>query len=338
MIDYDEPIVVARDRQSYYKDRTIFVSETNMADFTLHDLQCFDAVVHAGGFQAAAATLHRSHPAVFSAVARLERQLGLTLLDRAGYRVRLTEAGASFHRRSQALLRELDDLHEHATHLANGEESELHVVIGDVCPRAPLLGLLSRLFAGCPGTRLHLHFEAVTGPIERLLDGDADLILHRVDKEDARIEWIDLCKVQFVPVIAPALLPDPTARAPQPKQLRAFTQCIIRDTARHSPARDFFVLDGAQQCTVPDQTMKKEVILQGLAWGHLPRFLIEAELDDGSLRSIVSRALPGRREEVVAARRRDRPHGPVANRLWDAIGAQASALRDELEGTRRGRR
>ncbi len=39
-----------------------------MHDFTLHDLQCFDAVVDAGGFQAAAQRLHRSHPAVFAAV------------------------------------------------------------------------------------------------------------------------------------------------------------------------------------------------------------------------------------------------------------------------------
>ena len=61
-----------------------------MSDFTLHDLQCFDAVARAGGFQAAAAALHRSHPAVFAAVAKLERQLDLALLDRSGYRVRLT--------------------------------------------------------------------------------------------------------------------------------------------------------------------------------------------------------------------------------------------------------
>ena len=31
-----------------------------MSEFTLHDLQCFDAVVRAGGFQAAAETLHLS--------------------------------------------------------------------------------------------------------------------------------------------------------------------------------------------------------------------------------------------------------------------------------------
>ncbi|MBM7093241.1 LysR family transcriptional regulator, partial [Streptomyces sp. S12] len=71
-----------------------------MSGFTLHDLQCFDAVIQAGGFQAAAASLHRSHPAVFAAVARLERQLGLELLDRSGYRVAPTAAGRSLHRRA----------------------------------------------------------------------------------------------------------------------------------------------------------------------------------------------------------------------------------------------
>ena len=60
----------------------------------LHDLRCFDAVATKGSFQAAGAALNRSHPSVFVAVARLEQQLGLTLFDRSGYRVGLTEAGA----------------------------------------------------------------------------------------------------------------------------------------------------------------------------------------------------------------------------------------------------
>lgn len=298
-----------------------------MNAFTLHDLQCFDAVVRAGGFQAAAAALHRSHPAVFAAVAKLERQLGLALLDRGGYRVRPTEAGRSFHRRAQALLRELEGLHAHAAQLAMGQESELRVVIGDLCPRPATLALLGRYFAGCPVTRLDLHYEAVTGPWERLFDDQADLIVHRVDKSDPRIEWIDLCKVALVPVVAPGFLPFAPTRGLAPDQLRDCTQCIIRDTARHTDAGSYFVIEGAHQYTVPDQLMKKEIILQGMAWGHLPRFLIERELAKGQLQAITSRHLPGRTEELVAARRRDRPHGPVANRLWEFLQAQAGAFR-----------
>lgn len=302
-----------------------------MAEFTLHDLQCFDAVIRAGGFQAAAAALHRSHPAVFAAVGKLERQLGLSLLDRSGYRVRPTVAGLSFHRRAQTLLRELDGLRTHAAQLAMGEESELHVVIGDLCPRPQALGLLGRFFAQCRATRLHLHFEAVTGPWERLFDGEADLILHRADKSDPRLEWLDLGKVAMVPVVGAGLLPAPPSRALTPDRMREYTQCVMRDTARHSPPRDYFVIEGAPQCTVSDQLMKKEIILQNLGWGHVPRFLIEDELRDGRLLSIAGRHFPGRVEELVAARRRDRPQGPVAQRLWAYLGAQASSLRAALD-------
>ncbi|QEY74998.1 LysR family transcriptional regulator [Pseudomonas denitrificans (nom. rej.)] len=288
-----------------------------MHDFTLHDLQCFDAVVEAGGFQAAAQQLHRSHPAVFAAVARLERQLGFELLDRSGYRVALTAAGESFHRRARGLLRELGSLRDHAAHLAAGEESELRVVLGDFCPRPSLLEKLARFFATQPRTRLQLYFESVSGPLERLLDGEAELVLHRVDKADPRLEWLDLGEVDFIPVIAPGLLTDITDL--RPEHLRSLTQCVMRDSARHSPPVDFFTLEGAPQCTVPDQAMKKELVLHGLAWGHLPRHLIAEELADGRLRDLSGPHLPGRREELVAARLRDRAHGPVAQRLWSFL-------------------
>ncbi|WP_206957024.1 LysR family transcriptional regulator [Trinickia acidisoli] len=294
-----------------------------MNEFTLHDLQCFDAVVRSGGFQAAAAALHRSHPAVFAAVARLERQLGLALLDRSGYRVRLTADGRAFHRKAQTLLNEFAGLRTYATQLAMGEESELHVVIGDLCPREQTLTLLARFFGACPGTRLHLHVEAVAGPQERLLDGNADLILHRVDKTDPRIEWVDVCEIELVPVIAPALLPERLPRSVKPEHLRELTQCVMRDTARHTPARDYFVVEGAPQCTVSDQSMKREIILQGLGWGHLPRYLIEDDLRKSRLRSLAGRHLPGASEEIVVARRSDRPHGPVAERLWCYLGEHA---------------
>lgn len=298
-----------------------------MAEFTLHDLQCFDAVVCAGGFQAAAAQLHRSHPAVFAAVAKLERQLDLRLLDRSGYRVAPTAAGRSFLRRAQALLREADGLQRHATQLAMGEESELRVVVGDLCPLPATLGLLGRFFAGRPTTRLHLHFEAVSGPRERLLDGEADLILHPIDKTDPQLEWVDLCKVPLVPVAAPGLLPASNPRSLGPEQLREYTQCVLRDTARHSPPRDHFLIKGAPQCTVADHAMKKEIVLQGLGWGHLPRFLVERELAEGRLLCLSGPRLPGLVEDLVAARCSDRPHGPVATRLWQFLKEQAPRFR-----------
>jgi DNA-binding transcriptional LysR family regulator len=301
-----------------------------MSRFTLHELQCFDAVVREGGFQAAAERLHRSHPSVFAAVAKLERQLGLELLDRSGYRVRPTEAGRAFHRKVRFLLHEADDLQTYAAQLAMGEEAELRVVLGDLCPLPPVLALLSSFFGQRPQTRLHLQFETVTGPWERLLEDEADLIVHRVPKSDVRMEWIDLGRVAMVPVAAPGFLPFLPATDITPQRMQAFTQCVVRDSARQPAEPGHFLVEGAPQCSVPDHLMKKELILHGMAWGHLPRFLIETELRDGRLLSIAGRHFPGVVEQLSAARRRDRPHGPVAVQLWDFLASHAPVLRPAL--------
>lgn len=297
-----------------------------MIDPTIHQLLCFDAVVSEGSFQAAAAKLHRTHPTVFAAVKNLEAQLGLTLLDRSGYRVALTDAGRSFHERARVFLRELGALRHHAEQLAMGEESELRVVIGDLCPLPEMLALLRRFFEDCPGTRLHLHFEALSGPWERLFDGEADLILHHIDKSDPRLEFVDLQTVQLIPVVAPGFLAFPISDAITPEQLREHPQCVIRDTARHTPARDYFLVEGARSWTVSDQLMKREIILQGMGWGHMPNFLVAEDLRAGRLLSIAGRHLRGGRAELVAARRADTPHGPVAGRLWRFIREQAAEL------------
>jgi DNA-binding transcriptional LysR family regulator len=297
-----------------------------MDGLTLHQLLCFEAVVTEGGFQAAAEKLHRSQPTVSSSVKNLETQLRLNLLDRSGYRVALTDAGRSFYERAHVFLHELRGLRDHAAQLAMGEESELRVVIGDTCPLPEILGLLRRFFDSCPGTRLHLHFEAISGPWERLFDEEADLILHHIDKADPRLVFIDLFTVKLIPVVAPNFLRFPISKSITPEQMRDYVKCVIRDTARRSPPRDYYLVEGARSWTVSDQLMKRELILQGMGWGHMPRYLIEQKLRDGSLLPITGKHFRGGQVELVAARLRNTPHGPIADRLWRFIEEQAAEL------------
>ncbi len=297
-----------------------------MMDVTLHQLQCFDAVISEGSFQAAAEKLRRAQPSVFAAVKTLESQVGLALLDRSGYRVGLTAAGRSFQERARVLLAEYASLKRHAAQLGMGEESELSVVIGDLCPLPQTLALLRRFFDGCPGTRLHLHFEALAGPWERLFDGEADLILHHIDKSDPRFEFMDLFEVRIVPVVAPGFLRFPITRDITPEQMRDYVQCIIRDSARHTGTKSYFLVEGARSWTVSDQLMKRELILQGMGWGHMPGFLVDQDIRDGRLLDITGNHLKGGVASLVAARRRDAPHGPIAERLWRYIEEEAAGL------------
>ncbi len=293
-----------------------------MNGLTLHQLRCFDAVVLHGSFQAAADQLCRSQPTVFAAVKSLEAQLGLGLLDRSSYRISVTPAGRSFHDRVQVFLREFEKLETHATQLVMGVETQLRVVVGDLCPLPQTLGLLRKFFNDCPGTQLHLHCEAISGPWERLHDGDADLIFHHVDTTDPRLEHIAWQTVQLIPVVAPDFLDFAITDAIAPEHMQAYAQCIIRDSARHSEQRDYYVMDGVRNWTVSDQLMKKEIILQGMGWGHMPDFLVQDELRAGRLLSIAGKHLRGGAVDLVAARKRQVPHGPVAQWLWRYLQEQ----------------
>ncbi|WP_435259403.1 LysR family transcriptional regulator [Thioclava sp. FR2] len=61
---------------------------------SLSMLRAFDATARAGSFAEAGRMLNVTHAAVTQAVRALEAELGLTLVQRAGRRVALTEAGA----------------------------------------------------------------------------------------------------------------------------------------------------------------------------------------------------------------------------------------------------
>ena len=50
--------------------------------------------------------------------------------------------------------------------------------------------------------------------------------------------------------------------------------------------------------------MKKEIILQGMGWGHLPEFLVRRELRQKRWLAIAGKHLPGGVSSIVAPHRR----------------------------------
>ncbi len=286
---------------------------------TLKQIQTLDAVVREGSFQAGARALHRTHPSVITLLKKLEQQLGFALFDRSAYRTTLTAAGGAFHRESRRLLEDHDALAELADYLRQGRETRLSLIIGDVTPLEETLRIL-RGFADChPWLQLDLGFENLAGPRERLLDGEADLIVHYVDPADPRFEYQPLTHVEIIPVAAPDFLDFAVSPDIDLETMRRYPQCIIRDTARHSEKDNYFVLQGAPRVTVGDQHTKKAVILRGMAWGHMPLFLIADELADGRLVSLAGRHVKGTGVDIVAARLAGGRKGEMAAGLWNCF-------------------
>nr|WP_199040070.1 LysR family transcriptional regulator [Dyella sp. ASV24] len=79
-----------------------------MADVNLNRLSVFVALVRAGSFTAAAEVLGMTKAMVSQHIARLESELGVTLLSRSTRRMTLTEAGSAFHTACVRILAEAE--------------------------------------------------------------------------------------------------------------------------------------------------------------------------------------------------------------------------------------
>src|SRR5260370_4954536 len=75
---------------------------------SIRHLKVFDSVGQLHGVRRASEECHLSQPAVTQAIAKLEEQIGVTLLERRASGSYLNEFGIIFHRRTQRLFAHFD--------------------------------------------------------------------------------------------------------------------------------------------------------------------------------------------------------------------------------------
>ncbi|MBO2460397.1 LysR family transcriptional regulator [Actinomadura violacea] len=152
----------------------------------LRELASFLAVVEEGRFARAAARLFLSPPAVTAHVQRLERELGVRLLERSP--LRLTEAGERFVPHARAALAAVNAAADAVTDLRADEEPPLRVgVMGH--GSAELTPAIVRAFRQArPGTRLTILPLDFTEHVSALVERKADVAFVRPAPDDDRIE------------------------------------------------------------------------------------------------------------------------------------------------------
>ena len=145
--------------------------------FDLDALAALDALVRTGSVAGAAQALHKVGSAVSYQVRKLEEQLRLPLLDRSGYRLRLTPAGEAVLAEGRRLLQQAQQLESLAQQLASGWEARLLLVVDGILPLADsLLALKTLADEGAP-TRVQLTIEFLGGVQQRFEREQADLML-----------------------------------------------------------------------------------------------------------------------------------------------------------------
>lgn len=142
----------------------------------VRQLRYFVAVAECEHFGRAAETLHIVQSAVSKQVARLERELGLTLFDRSHRRARLTPDGQAFLVHARRALRGIDRAAAAAADIAAGNTGILR--IGSSIVFSPRIeAALAAVRAAHPGITLQVTSSpSTTGQLAALAANDLDAV------------------------------------------------------------------------------------------------------------------------------------------------------------------
>lgn len=300
-------------------------------------------IARCGSFAAAARELDLVPSALTYRVRQIEEALDVLLFDRRSRRAQPTPAGEELLRASEHLLREWDAVAQRIRRIATGWEAELTIAADAVIDTRTLLELCEAFYALGAPTRLRLRGETLSGTLEALLSGQADLALgvtlDRSPGGDVRTE--PLGEVAFWFVVAPH---HPLANAPEPltpQLIRAHRIVAVADSAPRG-GLTFGLLPGQDVLTVPTMSMKLDAQLRGLGCGWLPQPLVQPYVDAGHL-VVRQTTLPPRVAQTAyawrasAARRgQTTPAGPALQwwlqRLADPVTRAALLMRRPPRG------
>lgn len=173
-------------------------------NITLRQLQAFIAVARSGSFSRTAQTLHVTQPALTLMIQKLERQLGVQLLERNTRGVHLSPSGREFLPAIQRLVGELestvDNLRD-ATLPSGGT-----ITVGCIPSAGALMlpGLMQRFARQYPRVRITVK-DAMTetrGMIGMLRNGEIDLAMGPPSDEDSDIGFESYAEDRLVAALA----------------------------------------------------------------------------------------------------------------------------------------
>lgn len=147
--------------------------------FTLDQARSFVAVAEELHFGRAAERLNMTQPPLSRQIQKLERTVGVELLERDNRRVSLTAAGQAFLQDARRLVVAAERAPDNARRIAAGQLGELRIGFTAASGFSLLGPLLGEISAQMPQVHLELAEMVTSEQVEALLDGDIDLGLAR---------------------------------------------------------------------------------------------------------------------------------------------------------------
>ncbi len=292
---------------------------------TLDQLQVFVAVAETGSFSAAARRLNRSQSVISYTIANLEAQLELQLFERGGTREpRLTEAGSAMLEDARRMVSVLQNLRARAEGLKQGLEAEIAVAVDVTLPSPVLIAVLTAFQVQFPTVSLRLHVGALGVVWDLVLKKQADIGFGGQPLE--AYDELVMCRLgqtTMMPVAAPD---HPLALYEGPVPLgviRNHIQLVITDLSEHTKGKDFGVF-AYKTWRLTDVATKHSLMLAGLGWGGLPKWMVKDDIAEGRLVPLNLDPYPELPYNLVALH-------PVSETMGPATTWMVERFKKELE-------
>jgi DNA-binding transcriptional LysR family regulator len=298
-----------------------------MQDATVRQLQIFAEVARQLSFSRASQALRLTQPAVSMQVKQLERQAGLTLIERTGRRIRLTQAGDEVLRCSHAVLRSLRDAEDALAALKGLHTGRITVAVVSTAKYfAPkLLALFSRRH---PEIQLKLAVQNRDTVVQLLTANDADLALMGMPPRG-----IDAVALPFArhPLVIIAHPDHPLARRRRvPASALRTESFLVREPGSGTRAamERFFAahrVEPAATTEIGSNETIKQAVMAGMGLGFISLHAIGLELSAGQIALVHVEGLPVVREWNVV-HLRQKQLSPAALAFQQFVLAEGGAF------------
>lgn len=218
-------------------------------------------------------------------VRQIEEALDVLLFDRSSRQARLTEAGLELVREGRRMLNELDAIANRVKRVATGWEPQFTIAIDSIINHATVMDLCTSFLALNPPTRLRIRTETLSGTLEALTSGLADLSLGVVAEAGATtgLQIKPLGVQRFIFAVAPH---HPLAGLDQPlsdETIGQYRAVAAADSVQRGGGVSVGLISGQDVFTVSTMQSKLDAQLRGLGCGFLPEGLARPYIETGRL-------------------------------------------------------
>lgn len=256
--------------------------KTRSSHISLKQWKMFQAVVDFNGFTGAASHLHISQSAISYTLAKLQEQLGVSLLKIEGRKAHITEEGKILLDRSRDLVRNALELEALAENLRQGWGPEIRLVADPSFPPQLLMLALRKISPFSLNIRLSVEEMTLSQAKKALHERTADLAIST--QVPLGYEGMELIEIEYVAVAHPEHPLFGLKRKIDIEDLEKQVQIVIAGSREHVASKITSPVSGsARLWNVDGFDTAIDALRHCLGYAWLPKYRVHRWLDENQI-------------------------------------------------------